>query len=147
MSYTNLTYHLVVRTKSSQPTIPEAYERNLYAYIYAFVKGHKSLLVRVGGMPDHVHLLVGISPTIAVSDFLRELKVSTSKFLKQNKDRFPMFEGWGKEYFACTVSEKNRESVRQYIMNQKSHHAKVSFREELLSLCRDNGIDVDERYI
>ncbi len=78
---------------------------------------------------------------------MRGMKTATSKFLKQHRGKFPVFDGWESEYFACTVSPGQKESVRLYIQNQKEHHKGVDGREEILKLCREMGIDVDERYI
>jgi len=147
MSYTNLLYHIVIRTKRSERTITTQYERDLYAYIYAIVRSYKCVLYRINGMPDHVHLLVSITPSLALSDFMRVLKTSTSKMLKMHKDKFPMFDGWGAEYFACTLSESLKETVRQYIMNQKEHHKQINTRDEIIKLCNEFGITYNEKYI
>lgn len=147
MSYTNLIYHIVIRTKNSQPTIDVSHERDLYAYIYGFAKAKSCILYRINGMPDHVHILISISPVIAISDFMRDLKTMTSKFLKQARDRFPLFQGWEREYYASSVSLTDKEKVRQYIINQKEHHKRVNFHEELVRLCRESGINIDERYL
>ncbi len=148
MSHVSLIYHIVLRTKRSVPAIHEPHERELYLYIYTFIRSHGCVLHRVGGMPDHIHLLVEIHPTIALSDFMRNLKTATSKFMKAHRDTlFPQFDGWEAEYYASTVSKDNVEAVKRYIMGQKEHHKVSSFRDELLRLCRDNGIEVDERYL
>ena len=147
MSYTNTIYHIVIRTKNSQRTIEEAHERDLYAYIYSFITSYHCVLYRVNGMPDHVHILMSLHPTIALSDFMRDMKTATSKFLKSHPEAFPMFDGWGTDYFAITKGVEQKETVRQYIIHQKEHHKKESFHNELLRLCRENNIPVDERYI
>ena len=147
MSYTNLLYHIVIRTKRSQRTIDEAYERELYAFILTYVKNRNSVLYRINGMPDHVHILVGLHPSVAISDFMRELKTATSKMMKASRTKFPMFEGWESEYYASTVSRSHQEAVRQYIMCQKEHHKKANLRDELIILCKKNGISFNEEYI
>ena len=147
MSYTCLLYHIVIRTKRSERTISEAHERDLYTYIYDFIKHHGCVLYRINGMPDHVHILLSINSSMALSDFMRDLKTATSKMMKNDREKFPMYDGWGAEYFACTVSLSMKEKVRQYIIDQKEHHKGISFREELKTLCRENGIPFDERYL
>ena len=148
MSYVSLLYHIVLRTKRSVPAISESHERELYLYILMFVRSRDCVLHRIGGMPDHIHLLVSARPTICLSDFMRDLKTATSKFLKANRNTmFPLFDGWESEYYASTVSKENKDSVKQYIMNQKEHHKVTSFRDEFLRLCKENGIEVDERYL
>ncbi len=109
MSYTNLVYHIVFRTYRSALSIDEAHERELYAYIYGYINRHRSILYRVGGMPDHVHLLVSLPPDLAVSEFVRGLKYATSKWLKQNQ-LFPLFSGWGEGYAAFSIPKTRYQS-------------------------------------
>ena len=146
MSYTKLLYHIVFRPKNSISAIPIAHEESLYRYIWGFLKNKGCALNRIGGMPDHIHLLVQIPPTLSLSDFMRDLKTSTHKYMCGQKDKFPLFDGWGKSYCAlsCSVSEKDR--IAEYIKNQKVHHQKMNFQNELLKLLKDNGVEVDMRY-
>lgn len=113
MSYTQLSYHIVLRTHRSGRTLVEAHERDLYNYMFGFNRNHEVVTYRIGGMSDHVHLLVGLPPTLAVSKYVQELKIATSKWLKENPD-FPAFEGWTREYAAFTVSSEARESVTRW---------------------------------
>ena len=145
MSYTNLVYHIVLRTHRSIPCISEEHERELYAYILGYVNNHNGKLYRIGGMPDHVHLLVSIPPNVAVSEFVRGLKFAASSWLKQNAS-FPMFDGWGSGYAAFTYSRDQIATVKQYIMNQKEHHKVMTFAEEYRKFIIDNGVDIDEKY-
>lgn len=96
-------------------------------------------------MEDHIHMLVDIHPTNSVSDFMRDLKEASSKWLKQNPN-FPLFEFWGEGYAAFTYSIKEKETIIEYIKNQKEHHNTVSFAEEYRTFLLENGIEIDERY-
>ncbi|MDR2795284.1 MAG: IS200/IS605 family transposase [Spirochaetaceae bacterium] len=145
MSYTHLLYHIVFRTKSGYPTIPEAHEKELYAYIMGTINNKKSKLYRIGGTKNHVHLLVDIHPTIALSDFMKELKEYSSKWLSRNPD-FPDFEGWAVSFAGITYNFNERQTIINYISNQKEHHKTVSFEEEYRRFLTDNGIEIDERY-
>ena len=145
MSYTNLVYHIVFRTYRSEPTIAEANERELYAYILGYANNHRAKLYRIGGMPDHLHLLVSIPPHIAVSEFVRGLKLATHNWLKGNP-RFPRFNGWGAGYAAFTYSRDRIPVVKQYIVNQKEHHRSTSFAEEYRKIIVDGGAEIDEKY-
>lgn len=144
MAYTYLLYHIVIRPKNSRPVITEAHERSLYAYIWGFCKEKKCFLHRINSMPDHLHLLVEIHPTIAVADFVRQLKISTNTWLKQHPSEFPKFDGWGKSYCALTYSESDKQKVRDYIVNQKEHHKTVSLKGEYEALLCEFGINSDE---
>ena len=122
MSYTRLLYHLIFRPRYSRPAITEAHEKLLYHYIWGIVKAKGGVLYRIGGMPDHLHLLVQLPPTLSLSDFMHDLKLSTHYFLREHREEFPLFEGWGKSYGALTCSARDKERVTAYIQNQKEHH-------------------------
>ena len=94
MSYCRLFYHIVFRTKDSVYAINEENEKILYDYIWGFVKSHHSILHRINGMPDHLHLFVELHQTISVAEFVRKLKKSTHRFLDENKSLFPEFTAW-----------------------------------------------------
>ncbi|MDR0695131.1 MAG: IS200/IS605 family transposase [Prevotellaceae bacterium] len=145
MSYTRLLYHIVFRTKYGKPTIPEAHEKELYAYIMGIVNNKKSKLYRIGGTENHIHLLVDIHPTIALSDFMKELKEYSSKWLAKNPN-FPDFECWAVSFAGFTYSLKDKQTIFNYIKNQKAHHKTVRFEEEYRCFLTENGIDIDERY-
>lgn len=146
MSYTQLYYHIIFRTKYSQMTIPNEKSEKLYRYIWGFVQNKKSHLYRVNGMPDHIHLFVDLHPTIAVSDFVKTLKTSTNTWLKENKADFPDFVSWRKKYCALTYSERDKDLIINYISKQREHHAKENTETELRRLLNEHGIEIDERY-
>lgn len=147
MAYTKLIYHIVLRTYQGVASIDEVYERDLYMYIFGFCKTHHCALYRINGMPDHLHMLVGLHPTIAVATFVHDLKIATNNYMKNNHNKFPRFEKWEQGYCALTYSEDAKKNVIQYIINQKEHHRHVSARDELISLFRECGVEYDERYI
>ena len=89
---------------------------------------------------------IQLPATIAVADFVRDLKTSTSVFLRDNKDSFPKFEGWAKSYCALSYSSREKDVVVNYIKSQKEHHKRVSFREEFLVLLKESGVEVDMKY-
>ena len=125
MSYTQSIYHIVFRTKYGQDTIVEEHEKELYAYLYGIVKNKKSHLYRIGGMPNHIHMLVDLHPTIALSDFMKELKEKSSKWLK-TQPNFPDFIGWAEGYAALSKKSSDVETVMNYIKGQKEHHKNMN---------------------
>ena len=147
MAYTKLIYHIVFRPKDNAPVIDEAHERDLYMYILGFCRNHQCVLYRIGGMPDHIHLCVGLHPTIAVAGFVHDIKIATSNFMRSRRDLFPMFNGWESSYGAFTYSEADKDRVVEYIKTQKEHHRRVSTREEMRDILKEFGIEYDERYI
>lgn len=147
MAYTKLLYHIVLRTHQGTAPIAEAHERDLFMYIFGFCKNRQCVLYRINGMSDHIHMLVGLHPTIAVASFVHDLKIATNNFMSANRDRFPEFVKWEQGYCALTYSEAEKERVIQYIINQKEHHRKLSARDELIALLRECGVEYDERYV
>ena len=145
MSNTKLLYHIVFRTKYGKNTIPEQHEKELYAYILGIINNKKSKLYRIGGTENHLHLLIDLHPSFALSDFMKELKEYSSKWLSNNQN-FPNFEGWAVGFAAFTYGLSDKETVINYIKNQKEHHKTVDFEEEYRFLLKENGIEVDEKY-
>jgi REP element-mobilizing transposase RayT len=145
MSYTRLLYHIVFCTKYRKNTIPETHEKELYTYIMGIINNKKSKLYRIGGTENHIHLLVDLHPTIALSDFMKELKEYSSKWLSKNPD-FPDFESWAVSFAGFTYNLNDKQTIINYIKNQKEHHKTVSFEDEYRRFLLDNGIDIDERY-
>jgi REP element-mobilizing transposase RayT len=110
------------------------------------VRGEGGTLLEINGMSDHVHLLVKLKPTTAISDFLRVLKANSSKWVNENKKRLRKL-GWQEGYAAFTVSESQAPRVRCYIRNQKEHHRKQDYKSELLSLLKKHRVEYEERYL
>ena len=144
MSYVQLLYHVVIRTKSSEPTLSLEHSDELYRYIWGILKNKNSVLYRVNGMEEHVHILFSLHPTIALSDFVRDLKVETSKMLKRTAG-FERFTAWGEKYAALTYSLKDKDTIINYVKNQREHHRIVSFREEYEDFLKEMGLVLDEK--
>ncbi len=145
MSYTKILYHIVFRTKHSKNTIPNDKSEILYRYVWGFLENKKCKLFRINGLPDHLHLLIELHPSLSIADFVRELKISTNTFLKNHQD-FPDFEAWAEGYAALTYSKNELETVKNYIANQREHHAKTTFAEEYRKLLIDNDIEINENF-
>ena len=144
MSYTPLLYHTVIRTKRSECTLSLDYSDDLYRYIWGIIKNKHCVLYRVNGTEDHVHILFSLHPTIALSDFMRDLKAETSKMLKETVG-FENFTAWGEGYAALTYSLKDKDTVINYIKNQREHHKTVSFKDEYIQFLKDMGLELDGR--
>jgi REP element-mobilizing transposase RayT len=142
-SYTQFYYHIVFGTKYHKPTIADVHCTVLYKYIWGIIHNKKCKLYRINGGVDHIHLLVDIPPKIAVADFVKELKVATSIWLKEQPE-FKHFQGWAEGYGAFTISQSDKDRVIDYIKNQKEHHKKTTFAEEYRALLKEYGIEFDE---
>ena len=100
---------------------------------------------RIGGMEEHVHILVGLPATMTVADYVKNVKVSSSKRFTHSLE-FPFFEGWASGYAALTYTFRDKTMIMQYIMSQKEHHKYRTFAEEYRILLEESGINIDERY-
>ncbi len=145
MSYTQTFYHIVLRTHCSIPAIAEDHERELYSYMLGFINNKGAQLYRIGGMPDHVHLFVSLPATLAMSKFVQELKIATSKWLKENP-HFPLFDRWTKEYAGFSYNLRDRDMIVGYIAKQKEHHHSVAFADEYRAFLVENGVEIKEEY-
>ena len=143
-TYTSLHYHLVFSTKHREPFILKEWREELHSYLGGIVKGLGGHPEGIGVIADHVHLLVSLKPTICLSDFMRELKKSSSTWVKDSKTQG--FQ-WQDGYAAFTVSVSAKESVQRYIARQEEHHRTKSFREELVGYLGKSGIAYDPRYL
>ena len=139
MSYVAAFYHIVFSTKSREMTINETNCEKLYKFCNYLVTEKGCALIRINGMGDHIHLLIELSPTLALSDFVKHIKQKSSIWMKES-GLFPRFNGWGKEYFAHTVSHKDIPNVKAYIINQKAHHLAFPFDSELKRLVAHVGL-------
>ncbi len=145
-TYTKLYYHIVFSTKIRQRFITESIEEELHKYISGIIRGIEGSCIEINGMPDHVHILAILPPKIAISDALRTIKANSSKWLHETNLTLSKF-AWQDGYSAFTVSASQVELVRQYIRDQKAHHAERDFKAELLSLLEKHEVEYDERYI
>jgi REP element-mobilizing transposase RayT len=145
-SLTNLLYHIVFSTKERFPLIHEDLEEALYDYIGGILRGQRGILLEIGGMPDHVHLLVKLKADLAVAQAVRLVKSNSSGWVNENQKIRGRFE-WQTGYFAVSVSESRVDEVRRYIRTQKKHHARISFQDELVRLLKKHRIAFDEKYL
>lgn len=143
-TFLSLHYHIVFSTKERRPFIAPAWRTQLHDYLGGTVNGLGGFSQRVGGVADHVHLLVGLKATHCLAEFMRELKKATSVWARENHE--PEF-AWQDGYAAFTVSASKRAVVRQYIENQEAHHAKRDFVSELKELLEKHEVEYNERYL
>lgn len=143
-TFLSLHYHIVFSTKERRPFITPASRSRLHEYLGGTINGLGGFSGQVGGVADHVHLLVGLKATHCLADFMRELKKASSNWARENGE--PAF-AWQDGYAAFTVSASMRERVRQYIQNQEQHHAKRDYVAELKELLGKHDVKYDERYL
>ena len=144
-TYLSLHYHLVFSTKDRCPFIQRDWRDRLHGYLGGTVNGLQGIPEKIGGVEDHVHLLVGLKATHCLADFMRELKKAASIWVHDELGKKEF--SWQEGYSAFTVSATARESVMAYIAEQESHHHKTSFRDELESMLERAGVAYDPRFL
>jgi putative transposase len=119
-------------------------EKDLYGYLGGIVKNQGGVCLAIGGIEDHVHLLVGLTASHRIDYFMRELKASSTAWVKREKE---IAFAWQNGYGAFSVSATNIEKVKKYIFNQKEHHKSDDFKTEYLELLQRSGTGYDEQYL
>ena len=145
-SYRQIIYHIVFATKYREPILVEAHLPKLYNYIFGVIKQKNCLLYRIGGRPDHIHILTDLHPSIALADFVKDIKLSSSLFMKES-GLFPLFSYWQEGYGAFTHSLKEKARLIHYIKNQREHHLGIDLVDEYKTLLHEHGVPFDERYL
>jgi putative transposase len=144
-THSSLLYHIIFATKNREILIDSSWIARLHEYLGGAVRGLEGTAQGVGGVGDHVHLLIGLKPTHRLSDFMRELKKASSIWVSDEmgvKD----FK-WQEGYAVFTASASSVESVQRHIAAQEEHHRVKTFREELVDFLRKCGVEYDERYL
>lgn len=145
-TFTQLYIHFVFAVKNRNALINRSWEDKLYKYITGTVQKMGQKMLRINGMPDHIHFLIGLKPDIAISVLVREVKKSSSSYIKEKgltKYNFNWQSGFG----AFSVSHSQLDKVINYIINQKEHHRKRTFKEEYIELLRKYEVEYDEKYL
>jgi len=144
-SFTSLTYHIVFSTKYRKPWLTDDVRADLYEYLRGIIAKKDGRLLEVGGTEDHIPLVTTCSPKVALSDFVRDVKANSSRWLRDEKGRTDF--QWQTGYGAFTVSHSQVEVVREYARNQQEHHRRLSFEDEFRAILERHGITFDERYL
>jgi REP element-mobilizing transposase RayT len=145
-SFASLQYHVIFSTKNRDPAIDRALQPRLYEYVGGVLRGHRGVLLAAGGMPDHVHLLVGLHRETSVAEAVKLVKAHSSKWVHETFPDRQAF-AWQAGYGAFTVSYSGVDQVKRYIAGQEEHHRTRTFQEEFIAFLRRHGINYDERYV
>ena len=137
-TYTSLHYHFVFGTKNREPMITPAIREKLYRYVGGVLARHRGVLIEIGGMPDHVHILAGLPASLSVSQAMKAVKGAASRWVSEELGE--VF-GWQPGYAAFTVSESQMPRVRRYIQRQPEHHRNLSFHDEVRRLLERHHVD------
>ena len=144
-TYTQLYTHVVFHTKSTGVVMREEDLARVFQYIGGIIRTEGSIPFAVGGVADHVHILMTLPKTVAMSDLVRAIKAKSSKWLKSVADYYESFQ-WQEGYGAFSVSPSLMDRTTRYIFGQAEHHRTKSYQEEYRKTLEVYGIEYDERY-
>jgi len=145
-TFTQIHIHFVFAVKHRDGIINKSWRDELYKYITGIIQNNKHKLICINGMPDHIHILVGMRPTQSISDLLQDIKGGSSKWINERQFVKGKFE-WQEGYGAFSYGKSQVKEVISYIDNQEEHHKKKTFKEEYIGFLEKFEIDYDEKFI
>lgn len=145
-TFSQIYIQIVFAVQNREAMISSSWEEELYKYISGIVRNKEQKMLAINGMPDHIHIFIGMKPSCCLSDLVREIKKSSTGFIKEKKlSKFKF--NWQEGYGAFSYSHSQIDSVVKYIMNQKEHHKKQTFREEYLDFLQKFEIEFKDEYL
>src|SRR5215831_17969987 len=144
-TYTQIYIHVIFAVARRECLISKRHQEELNKFITGIIRNKRHKLISIGSMPDHLHMLIGMRPDVALSGLVRDVKSSSSAWINDNRwmrGRFNWQEGFG----GFSYSRSQMDRVARYILNQEAHHAKRSFRNEYLGLLKKFDIEFNEEY-
>lgn len=145
-TYSQIYIQIVFAVKGRQNLIKKENREELHKFITGIVMNREQKLLAIFAMPDHVHILVGMKPSISISDLVRDIKAGSSKFINDSKwinGKFNWQEGFG----AFSYSKSHLDNVVKYILNQEEHHKKKTFQDEYIDFLKKFEIEYDKKYV
>jgi len=145
-TYSSNRVHVIFSTKERRRCISQEMQPRIWGYMAGIARNHGFEVIKIGGVEDHVHVLLLLPPTIPLSKAVQLLKGSTSKHPNETKTKGDSF-AWQEGYGAFSVSASQTPGVVEYIENQTKHHARRSFEEEFLEFLKKYSVDYDPKYV
>ncbi|MFN6329451.1 MAG: IS200/IS605 family transposase [Chitinophagales bacterium] len=145
-TYAQIHIHFIFVVKFRLGLIDKSWKENLYKYITGIVQNNLHKMIKINGVGDHVHMLVGLQPNQSMSELMKDIKQSSSKWINENKLTIGKFE-WQQGYAAFSYSKSQLPKVIEYIENQELHHQKKTFKQEYIEFLTKFEVDYNEDYI
>jgi putative transposase len=145
-TFSQIYIQVVFAVKGRESLIHASWEEQLYKYITGIVQNKEQKMLAINGMPDHIHLLIGMRPSCCLSDLVREIKKSSNDFIKEMNFTTYKF-NWQEGFGAFSYSHSQLNEVITYIKRQKEHHTEKSFRQEYKEFLLKFNVAHDEKYL
>lgn len=145
-TFHQLYVQIVFSVKRRESLIPTNHKEEIHKYITGIVKNNKCKMIAINSINDHIHIFVGIHPTISISNLVKDIKTSTTELIKDKKWSKTKF-NWQDGYGAFSYSRSHIDKVVKYIKIQEMHHLKISFADEYKGFMKKFGVEYDEKYL
>ena len=145
-TYTQLYIQIVIVVKGRHCLIPNDKKEYLYKYITGIIQNKKHKLISINGISNHIHFLIGLNPSEALSELVKEVKRCSTNFINEQKWLRSKF-SWQKGFGGFSYSRSQLDKVVKYIENQEEHHKKRTFREEYIEMLKKFKVKFDDKYI
>ena len=142
-TYSQNVLHVIFSTKDRQKIISPEFQPRLWAFVAGVCRKLEILVRAIGGVEDHMHLLLQVPPTLPVAKAVLTIKSNSSRWADEQGHKF----AWQQGYGAFSVSSSNVPAVVQYIRNQQTHHKKRGFEEEFVALLKKHGVAFDPKFV
>jgi len=145
-TFSQIYIQIVFAVSNRQSLIESEFKEELYKYMTGIIRNQGHKLISINGMPDHVHILIGLRPAMALAELVREIKADSTNFINRRKlvhGRFSWHEGYG----AFSYGHSQLDTIIRYIQNQEKHHQRRSFKDEYLTLLRKFDIGFEDKYL
>jgi putative transposase len=146
-TFTQILYQIVFGSKDYTNYLTRENQGKLFGYIVGMLNKRNCHSYQVGGYANHIHIVTHLSPTINLSDLVREIKKASHEMMVREKKSFPDFPGWQVGYGAFTYHISMKPVLINYVLNQEQHHKGITFREEMIKLLNDNLVPFNEEYL
>jgi REP-associated tyrosine transposase len=145
-TFSQIYIQTVFAVSERKSLIKPEFKEDLYKYVTGIVRNQAQKLIAINGMPDHVHILIGLKPAMALADLVREIKADSTNFVNEQKLVHGRF-NWQEGYGAFSYGHSQLDTIIRYIQNQERHHQRRSFKDEYMTLLRKFDIAFEEKYV
>ncbi|PAW77929.1 MAG: transposase [Pedosphaera sp. Tous-C6FEB] len=145
-TFTQIYYHLVFSTKHRERVLERPGREEFFRYVWGIIRNQDAHLYRINAVEDHVHILTSLHPSVALADFIKDIKVASNEWIKA-KRIFPRFTAWQEGYGAFTAAHADKDRLVDYIKGQEEHHCTEGFLDEYRRLLQAEGVKFDEKYL
>ncbi len=145
-TYSQLLIHVICAVQGRQNLISPKWKNELFKYITGIVSNKNQKMLCINGVADHIHILIGLKPDIAISDLVRDVKNNSATFINTKKFIRGKF-NWQKGFGTFSYSNSQKDKVVKYILNQENHHRRKTFKEEYIEFLKKFNVEYNEKYL